>query len=176
MRVRLGTIDDAETIASLHLTSWQNTYASFMPERYLKEIAPVEMRQDWEKALGSSAFASGNAILFIASDSDPIAGFIFAELKDDGRVLIEFLHVAPGRLGGGIGTLLMRHAFEWAQTQHSGRDVYLEVWCDNTKAIGFYEHLGGRRTDTRTEQLTGFSLAEYEYTWSAQEVVDWLKE
>ena len=56
---------------------------------------------------------------------------------------IEVLAVDPGARGRGVARALIRAAEEWALAQGSRR-ISLNVWLQNERARGLYEHLGYR--------------------------------
>lgn len=102
-----------------------------------------------------------------------LGGFAYLVPQEDGRILLDNLHVRPGLTGTGLGRRLLRRAFAWAASEHPGRPVYLEVLRDNARATAFYSRQGGRPTGERTERFpAGFELAEIEYSWTAADVAD----
>jgi ribosomal protein S18 acetylase RimI-like enzyme len=54
---------------------------------------------------------------------------------------IEMLAVDPGAQGRGVARALMEAAESWARAQGSRR-ISLNVWVQNERARGLYEHLG----------------------------------
>ncbi|MFC9997417.1 GNAT family N-acetyltransferase [Nocardia sp. NPDC127526] len=163
VRFRDGAAGDAEAIAALHTASWRTAYAGIMPQDYLEGPLLEERRALWRGRLAGGG-ASGH--LIIAESGADLAGFAYLMPRADGRILIDNLHVHPGRKRSGLGGRLLRRAFEWAAAAHPGSVVYLEVLADNAPAIAFYERHGGRRTDRRTAVFPqGFALDEYEYSW-----------
>ncbi|MFJ1734447.1 GNAT family N-acetyltransferase [Streptomyces sp. NPDC088254] len=108
------------------------------------------------------------AALFLAVEAGRLLGFVHLEPKPDGRILLDSLHVRPGDSGRGLGRLPLGRALAWAAAAHPGRDVYLEVLQDDTRAVAFYERHGGHRTASRVCRFDqSFELPEFEYTWPA---------
>ena len=165
MQIRTGTRDDAEQIAALHAESWRTAYAGMMPPSFLEGPLDEDRLAVWRGRLAQPQDGAG---LFLAVDGETIEGFAYLAPAEDGRILLENLHARPGRTGSGIGGLLLRHSLAWAADEHPGRDVFLEVLRDNTRAIAFYERHGARRTGEGVARFQqGFELHEFEYAWKA---------
>lgn len=181
MKIRTGTAADASGIASLHTDSWRAAYSGIMPTSYLEGPLLEEHTLLWRTRLHDDGPATGEptgaAQLLVAADASDAAarlgGFAYLVPQDDGRILLDNLHVRPGLTGTGVGRRLLRRAFAWVADEHPGRPVYLEVLKDNARATAFYSRQGGRPTAERTERFpAGFELAEIEYTWTAADVAD----
>ncbi|MFC9324985.1 GNAT family N-acetyltransferase [Kitasatospora sp. NPDC057015] len=172
--VRVGTAGDAQDVADLHSASWRSAYAGIVPDRALGDGLPEERRDIWELRLDADYGEPANTpALLIAESAEGVVGFAYLVPQPDGRILLDNLHVRPGRTGAGTGRLLMGAALAHVSQCHPGADLYLEVLRDNTRAITFYERQGGRRTGVREGRFPGgFTLPEYEYTWSARALRD----
>ncbi|MCX5212124.1 GNAT family N-acetyltransferase [Kitasatospora sp. NBC_00240] len=168
--IRVGSIDDAEDVAALHAESWRTAYAGIVPDRALGDGLAAERGELWTLRLGVDYGEPANTPeLLIAETAGETVGFAYLVPQPDGRILLDNLHVRPGRTGGGTGGMLMRAALAHVARRHPGADLYLEVLRDNTRAVAFYEREGGRRTGARQGFFPGgFTLPEYEYTWAAQ--------
>jgi len=167
MDVRTGTAADALRVASLHTASWQAAYAGLMPAGYLDGPLRREQADMWDARLAPPV----DGHLLVAEHGADLLGFAYLVPGAQGRILLDNLHVDPARTRGGIGRLLVRHAFGWAATTHPGQSVFLEVLRDNARAIAFYERAGGRRGEAGSARFpTGFELPYLEYTWSAEAV------
>lgn len=170
VEIRQGTANDIEAVAALHTASWRTAYAGLMPDSYLNGPLLDERSRLWRARLGADPHPGGDTTsrLLIAEDGDAISGFVYLLLQDDGRILLDNLHVSPALKRSGIGRHLMHHGFEWAAAHHPGRAVYLEVLRDNTPARSFYRRMGGRVTREFVEPFAaGFEVAVVEYTWDA---------
>ncbi|MEU6179357.1 GNAT family N-acetyltransferase [Streptomyces coeruleorubidus] len=168
MEIRTGGRGDVEQIAALHTESWRTAYAGVMPSGFLDGPLYEDRLALWHGRLLQPQPAAG---LFVAVGGGGMDGFAYLVPRPDGHLLLDNLHIRPGRTGSGIGGRLLRHVLAWAATEHPGRDVRLEVLRANTRAIAFYERHGALRTDERIclfEQ--GFELPELEYTWAAGSV------
>jgi len=161
--VRSGGPADAPAVAALHAESWRTAYAGIVPADALGDGLAGERLVLWEIRLTADYGPPANTpTLLIAEDPDgETVGFAYLVPEPDGRVLLDNLHVRPGRTGGGIGRLLLHAALD-----HATGPLRLEVLRDNTRAVAFYEREGGVRTDERVAEFPGgFPLPEYEYSW-----------
>ncbi|MGW4892609.1 N-acetyltransferase family protein [Kitasatospora sp. NPDC004240] len=169
--IRRGTARDTEAVADLHAVSWRTAYAGIVPEQALGDGLVEERRELWGLRLDADYGEPANTPeLLIAeapgAEADGPVGFAYLVPQQDGRVLLDNLHVRPGRTGGGVGRALLAEARAHVARRHPGADLYLEVLRDNTRAVAFYEREGGRRTDEREGVFPGgHTLPEYEYTW-----------
>ncbi|MDH6124520.1 GNAT family N-acetyltransferase [Kitasatospora sp. GP82] len=162
--IRVGGAADAATVAALHSESWRTTYAGIVPAEALGDGLAEERRELWAIRLTADyGEPADTPVLLIAEADGEVVGFAYLVPQPDGRVLLDNLHVRPGRTGGGIGRALLREAL--ARTAHA--PLCLEVLAGNTRAVAFYEREGGVRTDEREGYFPGgFTLPEYEYTWA----------
>ncbi|MFD3655636.1 GNAT family N-acetyltransferase [Streptomyces sp. NPDC058620] len=176
MTIRPGAAADAPRIAALHTDSWRAAYSGIMPTSYLEGPLLEEHAHLWRTRLltdePTADDAAGMPHLLVADGAAmQLGGFAYLIPQDDGRILLDNLHVTPGLVGTGIGRRLLRRGFAWAAVEHPGRPVYLEVLKENVRAATFYSRQGGRPTAERTERFpAGFELAEIEYTWTAADV------
>ncbi|MFD0276616.1 GNAT family N-acetyltransferase [Kitasatospora sp. NPDC127111] len=167
--IRRGTVRDAAAVADLHALSWRTAYAGIVPARALGDGLAAERRELWTLRLSADYGEPANApeLLIAELDGDTV-GFAYLVPQPDGRVLLDNLHVRPGRTGGGIGRALLDEARAHVARRHPGATLYLEVLRDNTRAVAFYERAGGRRTAEQEGVFPGgHVLPEYEYSWPA---------
>ncbi|MER7750729.1 GNAT family N-acetyltransferase [Kitasatospora sp. NPDC097643] len=170
--IRRGGAQDATAVADLHAHSWRTAYRGIVPEEALGDGLAAQRREIWELRLtvdyGGPAHTPE---LLIAEQAGETVGFVYLVPQEDGRVLLDNLHVRPGRTGGGIGHALFAAARAHVAERHPGAELYLEVLRDNTRAIAFYEREGGRRTRAQEGVFPGgFVLPEYVYSWPAEAV------
>ncbi|MEV6976187.1 GNAT family N-acetyltransferase [Kitasatospora sp. NPDC093806] len=170
--IRPGTVRDAAAVAELHAASWRTAYTGIVPEDALGDGLAAERREIWELRLAVDYGGPEHTPeLLIAERAGETVGFAYLVPQPDGRVLLDNLHVRPGLTGAGIGRGLLDAACAHVARRHPGADLYLEVLRANTRAIAFYERAGGRRTAARDGVFPGgYTLPEYEYTWTAAEL------
>lgn len=166
--VRVGGAADAPAVAALHAESWRVAYAGIVPDAALGEGLLAERAELWGIRLTVDYGEPANTprLLVAEGAEGRLLGFAYVVPQPDGRLLLDNLHVRPGRTGGGLGTALLAEARRWAAAEHPGAPFYLEVLRENERAVAFYERAGGVRTDERRAHFPGgFELPEYEYTW-----------
>jgi ribosomal protein S18 acetylase RimI-like enzyme len=155
-RIRLASPDDAELLARLAATLFEQTFArdntaedmawylakAFSPGVQSAELADESCRAFIAEDDGGSAI--GYAMLWRDSRTDGVDARSPAEVQ---RIYVDrSLH------GQRVGDALMRtcvdQAIEW------GCDViWLAVWQRNPRAIAFYEKSGFKRVGVKTFQL-----------------------
>ncbi|MER5640394.1 GNAT family N-acetyltransferase [Kitasatospora sp. NPDC002227] len=165
--IRRGTEADAAAVAELHLASLRSSYAAYLPAEALADgqlLGRAEQwRELWPLRLGIDYGAPGQQpVLLLAEAAGELLGFAYLTPEGDGRVLLDNLHVRPGRTGRGLGARLL-HA---ARAEAGPGALHLDVLAANVRAVAFYEREGGVRTAERSTVLAdGSEAAECEYTW-----------
>ena len=115
------------------------------PGRTAREIA----RADHAIMLSQLQDPRDDVLFLVADDGDGrTIGTIFANTRrdyftGDPIAYIEVLAVSEAAAGRGLARRLMARAEEWARSRGLVR-VDLNVFADNHRARGFYEHLGYR--------------------------------
>lgn len=171
LQIRPATLDDAADIARVHLGSWRESYADWLPSEVLASLDVDARRQMWASVLLNDNPPSA-ASVFVVEQVGRISGFLAcseqrsAELAAygfDGEIgAIYILNEAQGR---GAGRQLMA-AGARALTARRKIGVSLWVLAENRKARAFYERLEGRMVGKRSEQTAQAMLTEVAYGWS----------
>jgi RimJ/RimL family protein N-acetyltransferase len=158
--IREATIDDAETIAIIHIRSWQEMYKEFIPESVLHNLSIAERTQQWHDLIQQSVkvlvIEVGNKIVGFTS----ICGFRDATSAGlHGEISTMYLH--PKFWRKGLGSKLCKAALAELSNLNY-QDVHLWVLSDNTQARNFYESLNFKSTDsTKMEEFyVGGALLE----------------
>jgi ribosomal protein S18 acetylase RimI-like enzyme len=167
--IRHGGAQDAAHVAELHADSWRTTYRGIVPDEAIGDGLAAQRRELWELRLAADYGEPENTpVLLIAEQAGETAGFVYLVPQPDGRVLVDNLHVRPGRTGGGIGRELLAAARTEVAERHPGAELYLEVLSGNTRAVAFYEREGGVRIRAQEGVFPGgYLLPEYVYAWPA---------
>lgn len=165
--VRAGA-QDVEAIAQLHAASWRASYAQTLP---LADAGLGERLRDTHEALWRNRLArTDDPALRVwkacyDEDASALAGFVCALSGTDG-ILLDNLHVAPERQGCGIGRALFDTARTWAHALAPKAVMYLWVLAGNTRARGFYDHLGGTCGEAHPIELApGLTVPAIRYAW-----------
>ncbi|WP_205959020.1 GNAT family N-acetyltransferase [Pantoea stewartii] len=140
--LRQAQRSDADAIAHIHTAGWKDTYVKVMSSSFLTNHAQEDRLSHWRSALSQR---SDNEMVCVAEYNGKIEGFICLKLYNDAQwgCYIDSLHVSSSLRGKGAGKHLLRYAAEWVKDRDGESPLYLWVFEDNTKAIAFYQRLGG---------------------------------
>ncbi len=149
--VREATLDDAHTIALVHVRTWQVAYAHVFPAAELRNVSVEARTERWREGLASPR--AGDVTFVAVDDSGAVVGFASIGRGRDEPVEIGELYaiyVSPKVWGAGIGQRLMAHALSRLRAERF-REAILWVLDDNPRSRRFYElagwsHDGGART------------------------------
>lgn len=139
--VRVATVEDAEGIADVHVTSWQSTYRGHLPQSFLDGLSTEQRTPGWVKDIEQGTLTTHVAL----DESGTIGGFVStgpcAEDTSDPTVgELWAIYVRPELLGQGIGTSLHEAGIAALATRF--RDAILWVLEQNARARSFYERMG----------------------------------
>ena len=137
-RVRRATVDDAATIAAIHVETWRAAYAHAFPAEYLEALSVHDRLDLWTRTL-----AGGTFDVFVAVLGDRIAGFVSSGPAEDLAAPGELfaLYVLPSTWGHGLGRALLERA-ETALREGGHDAAVLWVLEDNPGARRLYEASG----------------------------------
>jgi len=156
---------DQKAIAHLHAKSWQENYRGSVSDHYLDNEVNAERLSIWEKRFSNT---KKNQIVFIAEQDNQLCGFVCLYLNDDPKwgTLIDNIHVTQNKKGEGIGKKLMHMAAEQIIARSKNSTMYLWVIAENTNAIKFYEHRGGKQVErTIAKMPDGSDVSVIRFTW-----------
>lgn len=162
---RAAQSDDADAVAALHTASWRAHYRGALSGSYLDGPIETERLAVWHQRL---LHPREGQVTILAEDGDVLVGFICLFLDHDRSfgTLIDNLHVAAERKGGGIGRKLMRRAAEAMLHALPRRSAYLDALESNHAARGFYERIGGMVAEHgRSIEPDGSQVAVVRYVW-----------
>ena len=157
IKIRRGTIADADALAPLAVKIFNDTFA----ENPLNK--PEDMRAYINEFMSVEAFradlADGLSIFFIAEENERMIGY--AKLRehspescvaDEDPIELSRLYVASELHGRGVAQALMSECFDAARRKNY-RTMWLGVWEFNFRAQRFYEKLGFVKAGTHVFQL-----------------------
>ncbi len=163
MRIRSAELEDAATIAEVHLASWKTTYPGIIPQEYIDGLRVEKGIADWRGRLsgesrptvlvaedegGIFGFAAGGAIMH------PVDGY-------DGE--LGAIYLLASHQGKGAGAALVRRIARELQGQ-GFRSMAVWVLRDNP-ACGFYRRMGGVLVGEQRIEFAGTSLPEVAFGW-----------
>lgn len=165
MALRTAGLDDAPSIASVHVRSWRETYRGILPASELAALDVAEETRFWERMLERQG---EQATTLVAEADGGIVGFAAGgPARDDGTAdegEVYAVYLLERHQGQGLGRQLFAGVLEHLRS-HGLTPVGLWVLAANP-TVGFYEHLGGRRVGEREEE---HGLTEVRYRWSGEE-------
>lgn len=161
--LRPATVSDTSLIASMHTISWQHSYRTMLPDRYLDHDIVEERLNYWKAKMDKSPHRmtqiaendEGQAIGFFCGDWDP----------DTRMALLDNLHVLPEHQGKGAGGILMRAFKNWAVDECGATQFYLFVLEQNKAAIEFYERTGWVLAESFQTNLAGADVSSRRYVY-----------
>ena len=141
MLVRQAKLEDAKTIAAIHVRSWQVAYQGIAPQAYLDSLSVERRERFWQQTL-----EQGTSDTWVVEEGSKVLGWIAAARSRDpdaGPFIGEIwaIYVDPSDWRRGIGRLLWREAERQLSTSGFS-EVTLWVLKSNIPAIAFYEANG----------------------------------
>ncbi len=154
--IRDATPDDAQMLAHVHVRAWQEAYVGLLPD---VEIAKRDLTYRFK--LWSRLIADGQSRIAVSPD----VGFAQVGPQRD-QVLLDAgyrdelysFYVLRPAYGTGTAQALLRHALG-----RGGQPFSALVVEANARACGFYEKIGMRHLETRTEAMGQFRFRERAY-------------
>jgi GNAT superfamily N-acetyltransferase len=155
--VRWATVDDAEALADVHVSSWQRAYTGIFPDRFLDGLDRDRRTRWWRRFIDDGAMVH-------VSDPDGVVGFCHADASEDegwGEVFSIYVH--PDHWDEGHGHELLAAAE--AKLAGSGHDrACLWVLEANARGRRFYERQGWSvGKPIRVEEIGGVQVTELRY-------------
>jgi ribosomal protein S18 acetylase RimI-like enzyme len=148
-RLRIASVTDAETIADVHVASWQSAYRGLLPDTFLDTIDPAARATKWRELFADPSL---RVVLREVIGVGVVAFCAVGRARDDdasGQTMeIWNLHTAPASRGRGYGAQLFREAKRIARG--AGADE-LTLWVveENEGARRFYARNGMREDGAR---------------------------
>lgn len=154
-QVRPVVLDDAEAIATVHHTSWAQTYSDLLPAEHWESDTVERRAQRWHERL-----SDGPGNLAVAVVSEQVVGFATAGPTGRKKSVpppvrseeLWALYVLGERHGTGIGALLLESVLPPA------RPAELWVADANPRARRFYEKHGLTPDGARFTDDLNFAL------------------
>lgn len=161
IKIRPATPADAATIAQIHVDSWRQAYAGYVPQAYLDSIELTERQEMWNGVL-----AQPNTKVLLAEAAGRTLGFAsVGPAKDEdaepGDLTLYTMYLNQESWGLGIARLLMKQVDDMITT---GVQMTLWVFEENARARKFYERNGFKHDGVeRLESFSGKYLTEMRY-------------
>ena len=139
--IREATVEDAKTISSIGVASWQAAYSGIVPSEYLDSLS-IEKR---ERYVAKSLAVHTNRFMIAEADGQAVGMICFYSSNSETAMReiweLEALYLLPQYWNKGIGRKLIQYAFQYIR-DHGGCNCNLWVLADNNRARQFYESAG----------------------------------
>jgi GNAT superfamily N-acetyltransferase len=162
VHVRDATIDDAESLAIVHVRGWQWGYRGMLPSAYLAGLSVERRAEQWRSWL----LDPGRTCTWVAGTEElALAGFVAAGPSRDpgagaetGEIYAIYLEEAAA--GSGAGRALLERGIDGLREAGFARAT-LWVLRDNARARRFYEKEGWTADGaTHSEPREDFEMNE----------------
>ena len=159
--IRPAVMEDAASIAHVHVESWRTTYAGIVPDAYLTSLDETLRARLWVEWLSTESLVlvselNGHVVGFAhgGTNRQPVAG-CDAELYS--------IYLLKDAQKKGIGTALLR-AMAAALLERNFLSMAVWVLEQNRSRI-FYEQTGARLATSKVIDVGGTKLMEVAYAW-----------
>ena len=164
--IRPAGVKDAEGIAFVHVTAWQETYRGLMPDSVLDNLSMERRTREWRATLQDEANIYHTSV--VAEEAGQIVGFANygREREGDGQFRGELfaIYVLKGFQGQGLGRGLIQNAAHGLLALDL---LSMLVWVlSDNPYQKFYERLGGTYVREKSIQIGDVSLLEKAYGWA----------
>jgi ribosomal protein S18 acetylase RimI-like enzyme len=138
--IKTATLQDAESIARIHICSWQKMYKDFIPETILQNLSIKDRTQQWHDLI-----KQGIKVLILEIDQQIVGFASICEFRafsvDSSMGEISAIYLDPEYWRMGLGTKLCLAAI--AELAKQGyKKILLWVFEANVQAQKFYDSLG----------------------------------
>lgn len=163
--IRPAIVKDADGIAYVHVTAWQDTYQGLMPDSVLKTLSVERRARQWEETLQDDSNPYHSTL--VAEINNHIVGFAnygrerTGDLEYKGELFA--IYVLKKFQGRGIGLALVQSV---ASGLLALKLASMLVWVLSNNAYQkFYERLGGVYLREKSLQIGDAHLMEKAYGW-----------
>lgn len=165
MVFRQAKIQDAQNIAQLHTTSWQQNYRNVFSDQFLDTEVAADRLRVWEERCKEPA---ENQYIMLAEEKGKLLGFCCAYLNEDFSygTYLDNLHVSSKAKGKGIGSKLIQNLVAKILDSKCPNGFYLWVLKQNTEAIRFYDQLKGAPVEhVIANDIGDVEFVKIRYVW-----------
>jgi ribosomal protein S18 acetylase RimI-like enzyme len=161
--VRPARLDDADTIARVHVASWQSTYRDLLPEDFLASLADANYAERWRRVL-----EDGSSLVYVVEEGVEVVGFASGGRERAGESgyggELYAIYVLDAAKRRGHGRELVRGVVDGLRAMGLD-DMIIWVLRDNEPARRFYERLGGVFVRAQPITIGPATLEEVSYGW-----------
>lgn len=168
MIIRNAQPSDAAAIATVHVTSWRESYAGLIPRVVLNSLSVDQRTANWEQQITQAAEGTRKESVIVAVDPEAgVVGFAAAgpernkQAAYDGELYA--IYLLRRFQGVGIGRQLFHEAAHCLD-EHGYKNMRLWV-LDGNNTKHFYAHLGGVKVGEKSEEIGGKAFTLIAYGW-----------
>lgn len=166
--IRIATINDAESMAIVHVASWRSTYAGLIPDDYLAQLSVDQRKRSWEWTFHN--LNPDEVIYVFESEAGEIIGFVNGgrdREKSGGMAELYAIYLLQDYQRQGIGKRLVH---QLVHDLHAKGYSSLRVWVlKDNPAKHFYEAMGGEELEEKEIEIGGQVLLEVALKWDNME-------
>ena len=161
--IRAAQLEDAASIARVHVDSSRTTYKGIFPDAYLATLSYSRQEQSWKRFLNDPT-----QMTFVAVDeAGTIVGFVNGGPEREGDPVYQgelyAMYLLQEVQRRGLGRRLVKELARVLGERHFA-SMMLWVLASNP-ACHFYEALGGQVIKQRQHEMGGASYEELAYGW-----------
>lgn len=168
--VRDATVQEADSIADVHIRTWQEAYRGQLPRELLERLPESFDRrlQLWKSIAGASEERES---LLVAESDGRVVGFVHVRLSRDDDADVETgevtaIYLRQSHWGQGIGWALLQEAMGRLRKLGFKRAT-LWVLETNARTRRFYEDAGWELEGAeKVDHISGAALREVRYRMS----------
>lgn len=164
-RLRQARLPDAEALAEIEVTSWQQAYVGILPGDFLSQLSRGKCFARWLRRLMNPK--PGSERIWVVELGGELVGYAQSErCRDRGAspatAELTTLYLAPKAWGLGVGRALLDMVI--LDAEHRGaREIMLWVLEANTRARRFYKKAGFTPDARKVEHGYGAKLPQIRY-------------
>jgi ribosomal protein S18 acetylase RimI-like enzyme len=159
--IRPATVNDAHTLATVHIACWEETYTGLLPADYIAQHNLAKRLAIWTSILSKEHLVS------VYEADGQVVGFV-----DGGRIRddvpnykgeIYALYLLKKYQGLGIGKALFNHMRKLLEANQF-HPFTAWVLADNPSLL-FYQKMGARIIGERLEEISGKMVKDIQLGW-----------
>lgn len=164
-KIREALLQDAETIANIHVSSWKSTYKDLIAEQDLSNITLENRIVLWETILKNPV--NGQIAFVVENDEGEVVGFVSGgkeRTKNYGyEGEIYAIYLLDGYQGKGFGSMLL-HAFAVGMKKAGYQSLLVWVLTQNPSSR-FYSKFGADPVEAEKVTIGQGTYEETAYGW-----------
>ncbi|MGG1634473.1 N-acetyltransferase family protein [Paenibacillus sp. NRS-1760] len=164
MYIRKACLEDAESIAKVHVDSWKSTYKNIVSDEFLKNLSYDQRKNLWNRNISDKE----NYTFVAVNNEGEVVGFADCGKRESNNIDnsgdLKSIYLLEEYQGKGVGKQLFKQLF--LQFEELGYNrVFVEVLEDN-KTRYFYEYYGAHLFKSDKITISGNELNLLIYEWS----------